>query len=79
MMRIDNPIAFGDAIKRARRRQSMTQRDLALIAGTGERLIVDLEAGKATTQLGRALAVAAAVGLVISLDDPRAPDSETAG
>lgn len=77
-MRIDNPIAFGDAIKRARRRQSMTQRDLALIAGTGERLIVDLEAGKATTQLGRALAVAAAVGLVISLDDPRAPDSETA-
>ena len=78
-MRIDNPIAFGDAIKRARRRQSMTQRDLALIAGTGERLIVDLEAGKATTQLGRALAVAAAVGLVISLDDPRAPDSETAG
>jgi HTH-type transcriptional regulator/antitoxin HipB len=54
----------------------MTQRDLALVAGTGERFVVDLEAGKTTTQLGLALAVAAAVGLIVSLDDPHAADAE---
>ena len=34
----------------------MTQRDLALVINTGERFVVDLEAGKATSQLGKALA-----------------------
>ncbi len=74
-MRIDSTKAFGEAIRDARRRQRLTQRDLALIAGTGERFVVDLEAGKATTQLGRALAVAAAVGLTVSLDDPQVHDT----
>jgi len=69
-MEIESPTAFGAAIRAARRRRRMTQRDVALAAGTGERFVVDLEAGKATTQLGRALAVAAALGLTLSLADP---------
>ena len=40
----------------------MTQRDLALVIDAGERFVVDLEAGKATCQLGKALAAARAVG-----------------
>ena len=77
-MQISDAKAFGTAIKTARRSRRMTQRDLALVAGTGERFVVDLEAGKVTMQLGRALAVAAAVGLVVSLDDPHAADPELA-
>jgi len=41
----------------------LTQRDLALAIGTGERFIVELEAGKPTAQLEKALAAARAVGL----------------
>ena len=77
-MRVESTKSFGQAIKSARRQQRMTQRDLALISGTGERFIVDLEAGKATSQLGRALAVAAAVGLIVSIDDPQATNDEPA-
>jgi len=68
------PLDPGAAIRAARRRRGLTQRDLALIAGTGERFIVDLEAGKATAQLGRTLAVIAALGLRLSLADPRHDD-----
>jgi HTH-type transcriptional regulator / antitoxin HipB len=71
-MTIDDTRLFGAAVRAARRRHGMTQRELALIAGTGERFVVDLEAGKPTAQLGRALAVAAALGLTVSLTDPGA-------
>jgi transcriptional regulator with XRE-family HTH domain len=56
------PAAFGQAIRDLRRRQDMSQRELALVSGVGERFIVDLEAGKPTCQLGKALAAAQAVG-----------------
>ena len=52
-------IAFQSVVDRWR----LTQRDLALAIGTGERFIVELEAGKATAQLGKALAAAKAVGI----------------
>jgi len=41
----------------------MTQRDLALAVNVGERFIVELENGKPTCQLGKALAVAKCVGI----------------
>lgn len=41
----------------------LTQRDLALAISVGERFIVELEGGKSTAQLGKALAAAKAVGL----------------
>ncbi len=53
---------FGQIIRDHRRRLGMTQRDLALVIDAGERFIVELEAGKATCQLGKALAAAQAVG-----------------
>ena len=65
-MTIDTADQFGAAVARARKGLGLTQRDLALAIGTGERFIVELEAGKPTAQLGKALAAARAVGLRLS-------------
>ncbi|MBZ9650301.1 helix-turn-helix domain-containing protein [Sphingobium sp. 3R8] len=54
---------FGSEIARARKALGLTQRELALAINSGERFIVELEAGKPTAQLGKALAAAQAVGL----------------
>ena len=54
---------FGDTLTRARKALGLTQRELALAIGVGERFIVELEAGKATAQLGKALAAAKAAGM----------------
>ncbi|MDB5584194.1 MAG: DNA-binding protein [Bradyrhizobium sp.] len=59
----DTSEIFGNEVARARKALGVTQRDLALAIGTGERFIVDLEAGKPTAQLGKALAAAKAVGI----------------
>lgn len=58
---------FGEAVAAARKALGLTQRDLALAINSGERFIVDLEKGKATAQLGKALAAAAAVGIHLSI------------
>ena len=60
---------IGQKIKMARKRQGLTQPALAMVAGTGLRFIVDLEAGKATCQIGKALQVLSALGLSISISD----------
>jgi len=60
---IDTASAFGAALARARKGLELTQRELALAVGVGERFIVDLEAGKPTAQLGKALAAAKATGM----------------
>ncbi|MCK5621213.1 MAG: helix-turn-helix transcriptional regulator [Alphaproteobacteria bacterium] len=59
---IHNAVEFGRAVQRKRKALGMTQRDLALAVGVGERFVVDLEKGKPTCELGRALRVAAGVG-----------------
>lgn len=60
---IENALQFGTAVASARKALGLTQRELALTINSGERFIVDLEAGKSTAQLGKALAAAQAVGL----------------
>lgn len=67
---ISNAREFGAMVARARKALGLTQRDLALAINTGERFIVELEAGKPTAQLGKALAAAKAVG--IRLEDSAA-------
>ncbi len=57
---------FGAALIRARKGLGLTQRELALAIGVGERFIVDLEAGKPTAQLGKALAAAKAAGMSLA-------------
>lgn len=58
---------FGALVRAARRRQKLTQRQLALAVGSGERFIVELEGGKETARLGKALQVARALGLRLTL------------
>jgi y4mF family transcriptional regulator len=74
---ISSSIEFGARLSRARRALGLTQRDLALAIGVGERFIVELESGKPTAQLGKALAAAKAAGMrLVDLSDPsngRAP------
>lgn len=54
---------FGQRVAKARRALGITQRELALAINVGERFIVELEAGKPTAQLGKALAAARAAGV----------------
>ena len=43
---------------------------MAGAAGVGVRFLVELEAGKATAQLGKALAVLAALGCTLRIEPP---------
>ena len=72
-MKIDNAKAFGKAVRLYRKRQGATQTQLAAIANTGLRFIGDLENGKPTVQLDKALQVAKILGLKME-----APDVEAA-
>lgn len=71
---IDDAKRFGEMVAKARKGLGLTQRDLALAINTGERFIVELEGGKPTAQLGKALAAARAVGLRL-LDPPISPET----
>ena len=61
------PKHIGEAVKTARKRLGVTQRDLALTSGTGLRFISDLEQGKATCQLGKALTLLHTLGITLEL------------
>ena len=57
---------FGRAVRDRRRALALTQEELAARCGVGKRFIVDLEAGKFTIQLGKALTAAREVGIVLA-------------
>ncbi len=60
--------AFGECVKKRRKELRMKQSDLALVSGTGTRFISDLENGKSTCELGKALGVAANLGMELVFD-----------
>lgn len=68
-MEITGSQSLGAAIRRARRRLKVTQKDLALASGTGLRFIIDLEKGKPTCQIGKALEIARNLGLKLEMHD----------
>lgn len=75
---------FGTLVRERREALNLRQEDIAFTTGIGRRFIIELEAGKASCQLGKALIVAAAVGLrpfdkIVGTDDdnlllPDAPE-----
>lgn len=67
MILINEPIDLGRAVREARRTQGLRQPDLAAAAGTSVRFIVELEKGKPTIQLGKALHVLQMLGLEVHL------------
>ncbi|HEV7493202.1 helix-turn-helix domain-containing protein [Baekduia sp.] len=62
---------LGQALRRARKARGLRLEDLALAAGVGVRFLSELERGKPTVRLAETLRVAAALGVRLTLDDPR--------
>lgn len=62
---IRTALALGDVVRHARRRQGLSQGDLAAAAGTGRRFISELEAGKQTLEFERLLKVCKALGITL--------------
>ena len=54
-------------VKKRRRELGLNQTELALASGTGVRFISDLENGKDTCQIGRALKVLSTLGLRLTI------------
>lgn len=61
----------GRIVREARRAMGLTQQQLAGAAGVGVRFLIELEAGKPTAQLGRALAVLNVLGCYVRIDAPK--------
>ena len=64
--RIKNAEDLGRVVREARKAQKLSQDDLAGMAGTGRRFIVDLEKGKETVQFGKVLRVLATLGVSVA-------------
>jgi y4mF family transcriptional regulator len=72
------PSDIGHIIQMARKAQNLRQDELAGAAGVGTRFIVDLEAGKPTAQLGKALQVLRALGCTLTITPPGIPGEREA-
>jgi len=62
---------LGETIRSTRKKLGITQRELALTSGTGLRFIIDLESGKTTCQLAKALTVIENLGIKLELKLPK--------
>lgn len=62
-MRITTMQGLGPLIREERRRQGLTQAELAGISGVGVTFVSQLENGKETAEMGRAMRVLAMLGI----------------
>ena len=72
-MEITDTTALGKAIRRQRKSMGLTQLDAAGLCGVGERFLSELERGKQSASLGKALQVMRRLGLRVILTDRRTP------
>lgn len=70
------PQEIGKVIRETRKSLGVTQKDLALTSGTGLRFVIDLEKGKETCQLGKALTILHTLGIRLALTPPSIPRKE---
>lgn len=68
-MKIKDSKIFGNLVHEARKKQGLTQAQLAGIVNTSPRLIGELERGKPTIQLERALKIAWMLGINIETSE----------
>ena len=64
------PKQVGALIRQTRKILGVTQKDLALTSGTGLRFVIDLEKGKETCEIGKALTVLQTLGIKLTLTPP---------
>ena len=62
-----SPESIGRAVRARRKAMGLRQAELAGICGVGNRFVSELENGKATVELGRALRVFESLGLSVDL------------
>ena len=58
---------LGNSIRRARKSQGLTQEQLASTSGVGVRFVRELEHGKESCQIGKAIVVLSMLGLSLEL------------
>ncbi|PSJ57155.1 transcriptional regulator [Mesorhizobium soli] len=63
--------SLGLLIRNERKAQKLTQEQLAGLTGVGVRFVRELEAGKESCQVGRALHIASSSGLIVSVRSRR--------
>ena len=61
---------IGRLIRKTRKAQGLTQRDLALVCDSGERFIVDVEKGKPSCEFAKVLTVLQTLGIDVQLIPP---------
>lgn len=61
---------LGKLVRDTRKALGVTQQDLALTSGTGQRFISDLENGKATCHIGKVLTVLQTLGVQLQFSTP---------
>ena len=59
---------LGTMVKQARKEQGLTQEQLAAVTGVGVRFIRELEQGKESCHIGKALTVVSMLGLDVALN-----------
>jgi HTH-type transcriptional regulator/antitoxin HipB len=64
------PQDIGKLIRSTRKSLGVTQKSLALTSGTGLRFVIDLERGKETCEIGKALTVLQTLGIRLILTPP---------
>jgi y4mF family transcriptional regulator len=70
------PQHVGALIRKTRKILGVTQKDIALTSGTGLRFVIDLEKGKETCEIGKALTVLQTLGIKLILTLPAAAKEE---
>lgn len=68
---------IGRTIRETRKKLGVTQKDLALTSGTGLRFVIDLERGKETCEIGKALRVLQTLGIRLTLTPPATTTTTT--
>jgi HTH-type transcriptional regulator/antitoxin HipB len=63
---LTNTAKLGELVREVRKEQGLTQLDLAGLAGLSNRFIIDLERGKETLQMQKALDVLALLGVELT-------------
>jgi y4mF family transcriptional regulator len=75
MEKIKDTKSLGMLIRQERKQQGLTQEQLAGVIGVGVRFLRELEAGKESCQIGRAMQVLAGLGLIVSVGRRQGPRS----
>lgn len=70
LTQVQTPADVGNTVRQVRKRQEITQTDLALIVGKSHVLLRDIEQGKGSVSLASVLQVMQELGIRLYVDVP---------